>query len=489
MRTFSINTLGCKVNQYESQQIRELLEQLGLHKVESPEKPDLLVINTCCVTHTASAKSRRHIRRAQRQSPDGIVIVSGCLPTVQVGELSAPAKNVHLVRNRCDLGATLSHIADSKAACPVSQCAQSCPDSIIRAKNDSKIKYKNELCNHSKPFGPEFTAEVLPTLTSFEGQTRAFLKIQDGCDASCSYCIVPKTRPFVRSKPADAAVREAQTLVESGHREIVVTGVFLGAYGRDSVRRKSWPNQRNDYLADLLDRMAEIPDLARIRLSSLEPADVTPRLLDTFCKHRNIMPHLHLSLQSGSDTILKKMCRQYSVHECRERIESVKSRLDRPAITTDIIVGFPGETDADFQQTVDLAENAGFAKMHVFSFSPRKGTAAANMQSAVDNRVIKKRSEILRDLDVESGLKYRRQFIGETAEILLENDNGQLCGRSERYFMVYLKKAEKKLKKNDLVKVKLVENHKNGIIGGECRSQRRKVSKPGTFTEFPGITL
>jgi len=253
--------------------------------------------------------------------------------------------------------------------------------------------------------------------------------------------------------------------VEAGHREIVVTGVFLGAYGQESVRRKNWLNQQNDKLADLIDKMAEIPHLARIRLSSLGPADVTPRLLDTFCKNRNIMPHLHLSLQSGSDAVLKKMCRQYNSDEFREKVESAKLRLDRPAITTDIIVGFPGETDADFEQTVDLAKDAGFAKMHVFSFSPRKGTAAANMQGTVNNKVIKERSMILRNLNIELGRKYRQQFLGETAEILLENVNGRVCGRSERYFMVYLKKVEEKLKKNQLIRVRLLQNSKDGIFG------------------------
>jgi threonylcarbamoyladenosine tRNA methylthiotransferase MtaB len=305
----------------------------------------------------------------------------------------------------------------------------------------------------------------LPPITSFKDHTRAFLKIQDGCDGYCSYCIVPKTRPFVHSKPENAVLQEAQALVEAGHREIVITGVFLGAYGRESVRRKNWPNQRNDDFADLLDKMAEIPHLARIRLSSLEPADVTPRLLDTFCKHPKIMPHLHLSLQSGSNAVLKKMRRQYSADEFREKVELIKHQLDRPAITTDIIVGFPGETDADFEQTVDLAEEAGFAKMHIFSFSPRKGTAAANMQDTVDNRVIKDRSKILHNLNIELGQKYRQQFLGETAEILLESDDGQLCGRSERYFMVYLEKTEKKLKKNDMIRVKLVKYGKHGMLG------------------------
>ncbi len=457
MKTFSINTLGCKVNQYESQQIRELLHQLGLHKVEPLEKPDLLIINTCCVTHTASAKSRQYIRKAKKLSPGAVVVVCGCLPTVPIGEFNCTGKNVHLIRNRDNLAATLIQIANDKASALCIQSSQSCTNTTntIKAENRLKIKDKNE----SKYY------RMLPLLTSFSDHTRAFLKVQDGCDGHCTYCIVPKTRPFVRSKPADVVLREAQALVEAGHREIVVTGVFLGAYGQESVRRKNWPNQRNDNLANLLDKMTQIPHLARIRLSSLEPVDVTPRLLDTFCKHRNIMPHLHLSLQSGSNAVLKKMCRQYNADEFREKVESAKLRLDRPAITTDIIVGFPGETDADFEQTIDLAKDVGFAKMHVFSFSPRKGTAAANMQGTVNNKVVKERSRILHNLNIELSQKFRQQFVGEIAEILLENDDGQLCGRSERYFMVHLKKNERKVKKNDLICVKLLQNSKDGMIG------------------------
>jgi len=374
---------------------------------------------------------------------------------VQIGELHELGRNVHLISYRNKLAPTLSRIVSGKATTSDLQNLQSCPNTTIKTKNETKIKYKNEMTNQPK----------LPQLTSFTGKTRAFLKIQDGCDGYCSYCIVPKTRPFVRSNPADAVLRETQALVEAGHKEIVVTGVFLGAYGQETVRRKNWANQRNDKLAALLDKMAEIPHLARIRLSSLEPADVTSRLLDIFCKHRNIMPHMHLSLQSGSDAVLKKMCRQYIADEFRETIESIKSRLDRPAITTDIIVGFPGETDADFEQTVNLAKDVGFAKMHIFSFSPRRGTAAADIQHTVDNRVIKRRAQILHDLNTKLGLKYRQQFVGETTEILMENDHGRPCGRSERYFMVYLEKAEEKLEKNELVRVKLIENRENGAIG------------------------
>jgi len=470
MQTFSINTLGCKVNQYESQQIRELLERLGLHKVESTTTSDLVVINTCCVTHTASTKSRQHIRRAQKQSPDAVVVVSGCLPTTETGELSlglsrkgrltvltqcTPANNVHLIRNRSDLAATLCRIADPLGTATVSKTTQSRSNTPIKAKNNAEIKHKNRSENHLE----------LPSLTSFDGQSRAFLKIQDGCDGYCSYCVIPMTRPFVRSKPPGAVLKEAAALVESGHGEIVVTGVFLGAYGQETVKRKKWLHKQNDNMADLLDEMAEIPGLARIRLSSLEPADATPRLLDTFCRHRNIMPHLHLPLQSGSQAILKRMCRQYRADEFRKTVASIKSRLDRPAITTDIIVGFPGETQADFDQTVSLAKEVGFAKMHIFSFSPRRGTAAARMQDAIDGKVIRERSKIMQELDTQLGLEYRRQFLGGIAEILLEKDGGRACGRSERYFTVHLENADRRLKRNSVVRVKLLKNNENGMVG------------------------
>ena len=432
-----------------------MLEQLGLAQVEPSKKPDLFVVNTCCVTHTASAKSRQYIRKAQRINPDAVTVVCGCLPIIQIGELNELGKNIHLVSHRDNLAAILTQMVNGTTTPPDLQGTQTYKNIIIRPENGSKIKCKNNLDD----------LPGLPQLTSFTGQTRAFLKVQDGCDGYCTYCIIPKVRPLVHSKPAEVALQEAQALVEAGHREIVVTGIFLGAYGRESVRRKTWTGQQNNKLADFLDKMAQIPNLARIRLSSLEPADVTPRLVDTFCKHPNIMPHLHLSLQSGSDKVLKKMGRQYSADEFRQKVALVKSRLDRPAITTDIIVGFPGETDADFQQTIDLAKEVGFAKMHIFSFSPRKGTAAAVMQDAVDNRVIKKRTEILRDLEIELGRAYRQQFIGETAEILVENNNGRVCGRSERYFMVYLEKTTQKIERNEIVRTKLLQNGEDGVIG------------------------
>jgi len=236
-------------------------------------------------------------------------------------------------------------------------------------------------------------------------------------------------------------LQEAYNLVYAGHKEIVLTGIFLGAYGQNTVRRSQWDPAKKDTLACLVDQVAQLPQLERLRLSSLEPADVTDRLLDIFSKNRNVMPHLHLPLQSGSERILRKMRRQYTVAEFMQVVDRVRLRLDRPAITTDIIVGFPGETDEDFERTLDVSRAVQFAKMHVFSFSPRAGTAAAKMQPVVKAEVIKERSAILRDLDKELQAKFRAQFAGETVGVIVE-ETRPVRGRSERYFMVELDEKE-----------------------------------------------
>ena len=308
----------------------------------------------------------------------------------------------------------------------------------------------------------------LPLLTSFKEHTRAFLKVQDGCDGLCTYCIVPKVRLDVRSKPLFEAVLEAKALVAAGHKEIVVTGVNLGAYGRPArislheVSRNSndcgvSATLRESSLSVLLGRLAEVEGLRRIRVSSLEPGDISEGLLDVFCSHTNIMPHIHLSVQSGSDAILKRMCRQYGAAELREKIELIKRRLDRPAITCDIIVGFPGETEEDFQATVELAKWAGFSKMHIFPFSARMGTAAAKMKDKIQPKVVKERAEILRRLGGELGFKFREQFVGETCEVLLE-DTEPISGRCERYFVVKVQPNGQKLEKNSIVRAKIIKN-------------------------------
>jgi len=489
MQTFAIVTLGCKVNQYESQQIREFLEHLGLRCAQPPAHPDLIIVNTCCVTHTASAKSRQYIRRSQRLNPDAVLLVCGCLPSAQIGELHPLAENIHVIANRDELPSQLYRIIASHTSISQSKARRLTRIETQFAPNINQAKHLSARLQPAStgpaaqfPPGPRPTTggfnnpphlpavhpQHLPTLNAFKGHTRAFLKIQDGCDGRCTYCIVPRARPIVRSKPPELVVQEARALVAAGHREIVLTGVFLGAYGQLSVRRENWPDRRSDRLAELLDVLAEIPNLARIRLSSLEPADVTERLLEAFCRHPNIMPHLHLSLQSGSDAILRRMCRQYTADEFRASVELIKARLDRPAITTDIIVGFPGETDADFERTAKMAEDVGFLKMHIFAFSPREGTAAAKMKDAVARAVVKERTRVLQQLSAELGRRYREQFVGESAEVLVEDNNGTARGRSERYFMVCIDGVQGKLRRNELQVVRLVANREDGMAGRLC---------------------
>ncbi len=479
MRTFSISTLGCKVNQYEGQAIREFLEGLGLSAVEPNERPELVVINTCCVTATASAKSRQYIQRAGKLSPEAIRVVCGCLPAMKSREMTlSGGNNVRIVSKRDELPGLLTQIVIGETP-------------SIKPKNGIEIKDEGE---------SSANCPKLPLLTSFKGHTRAFLKVQDGCDGLCTYCIIPKVRPDVHSKPIDEAVVEAKQLVAAGHKEIVVTGVNLGAYGRSTTKKAQIADSATRMadkcrlsIVDLLERLAKVPGLMRIRVSSLEPGDISEELLDVFCKHPNIMPHIHLSVQSGSDNVLRKMGRRYDSAELKEKIALIKSRLDRPAITSDIIVGFPTETEEDFQATVELARLAGFSRIHTFAFSLREGTPAARLKDRVPSKVIKERSEILRKLGDELGRKFREQFIGENCEVLIEDPGSAdsskhtlgagtqpTSGRCERYFMVQVNSATKSLRheekqnslvlsnpcgKGEIVKVRITAVTEEGATG------------------------
>lgn len=420
MKTYAIDTLGCKVNQYEIQQIMQFLTDNGLLYVQNFDSAELIIIHTCSVTHTASAKSRQLIRKAQKQSPNAKIIVSGCLVKSDPQELKNLDQNLIFTPDLKDLFEILKKEIE--------------PNSFI----------DKELLLHK-----------------FQGQTRAFLKIQDGCDGFCSYCIIPKTRPVLTFKPADDVLIEAQSLVNAGHKEIVLTGIFLGAYGQTSVKRKNWPTGENPYLAEIIEKIAQMPDLKRLRLSSLEPADVTDRLLDVMKNCPNIMPHLHLSLQSGSDAILKKMNRQYAVRDFLKSIENINLQLDRPAITTDIIVGFPGETMQDFAQSLAVAKLAGFSKIHIFPFSKRKGTAAEKLQSPIDKEIIKQRILVLRELEKQLAMRFRIKFFGETVQVLIE-DEVKKTGRCERYYEIAVK-SDKPIAKGEIVKCKISDD-KTGKI-------------------------
>ncbi len=454
MKTYAIHTLGCKVNQYESQQIRQAMERSGLAISSRTHPADVVVVNTCCVTHIASSKSRQAIRRAHRARPDAAIIVTGCLTGGDRAELQH-LSDIHIVKDKTTLPAVLNRLFANKT--PVRH-------TDIRSKpaNIPKIKDKNGSLSQNNASGsplisPDagYQGQFMDPLHRFAGQCRAFLKIQDGCDASCTYCIIPKIRTNVCNKDVKSVLDEARNLITAGHREIVLTGIFLGAYGQTTARRKRWDAKNRDALAGLVDAVARLDGLQRLRLSSLEPLDVTDRLLDVMSAHPTIMPHLHLSLQSGSDTVLRKMARQYRIEDFIRVVKRVKAAFDRPAITTDIIVGFPGETQADFEQTLRVAEQVGFAKIHVFPFSLRKNTAAVKMAKLfgkIDGKELKRRCGALQELDYILQQRFRKSCAGLTENVLIEK-NRPLRGRCSRYFMVDVSAHAKGLKIGDSLAV------------------------------------
>lgn len=446
MKTFAIHTLGCKVNQYESQQIIQLLLDSGLSPSRPHEQPSLAVINSCCVTSIASAKSRQAVRKMLRRYPDIPVILVGCLPAGDADELrNLAGSNLIIIADKERLPAEISQLLHNSRRMDPPQC-------ISKTPIPDKIKDKN----HSNSLAKHDLPKSLKPLSLFAGHSRAFLKVQDGCDAFCSYCIIPRIRTKVCYKAVNSVLQEAQKLIDSGHKEIVLTGIFLGAYGQTTARRKKWDSNAQDNLPDLLEKLAGLPGMERIRLSSLEPADVTDRLLDVMKNHPNIMPHLHLPLQSGSAIILRKMCRQYAISEFIDVVNRVKTALDCPAITTDIIVGFPGETDADFEQTIEVAKAVGFAKIHVFGFSVRKNTPAAKMPNHLPANVIHQRTTILSELDRHLQSQYKLLFIDDVVNVLVESKRPP-AGRCERYFMVNLSSfpESKNLKSGQIIPVKL----------------------------------
>jgi threonylcarbamoyladenosine tRNA methylthiotransferase MtaB len=442
MQAFTITTLGCKVNQCDSSALLAQLRRYGLIQARPDQPCDLLVVNTCCVTTSAMRKSRQAIRKALRQSPKATVMILGCYATYHrarlaevLGDLDVPLKRSLIVGHHEDVLAKLNELLERKGDCATHKntttaegyCATQTPANLPARRNQA-------LAGRASGTGN------LPLVDNFEGHQRAFVKVQDGCDAFCSYCVVCYTRPRVTSKTIEQVETQCRKLISAGHREIVLCGVFLGAFGRDTAVRKRWASDEPPMLEELLGRIAELDGLWRVRLSSLEPGDVTPRLLDIYAARATVAPHFHLPLQSGSERILDKMNRQYTPEQFVRTIETLRSRLDRPAITTDIIVGFPGEGEAEFAQTLDLARLAGFAKIHAFPFSAIEPTAAWRYRhEAPRPEVVRERLGRLAELESDLAGRYSRQFLGQTLEGVVETTGlGSDIGRAmtDRYLRV-----------------------------------------------------
>lgn len=394
---FRIATLGCKVNQYESQFVRELLIENGYREAGRTDSVELAVVNTCTVTAEGDSKSRQLVRQIARANPGVKIVVMGCYATND-------------------------------------------PDAVRRLPGVAAvITDKRDLAGSLQPFG---VRKRLRGIRGFEGRHRAFVKVQDGCILDCTFCIIPKVRPGILSRRIDDIADEVRQLANNGFREIVLTGIHLGHYGIDlslGKPRKDW--QR---LWSLLDRLANIPGEFRIRLSSLEATDVTADVIRVMADYQErICPHLHLCLQSGSDRVLQRMQRRYRSAKFLARIDEFHIRLDEPAFTTDVIIGFPGETEAEFAETVATVRAAGFCKLHLFPYSPRKGTEAADHADQIPRAVIDERRAILLDVERELRLAYHHRLIGRQLQMLVESPDperpGWMRGSACRYVPLRLR--------------------------------------------------
>jgi len=367
-------TLGCKVNQYETQYVREALLGVGYEDAVEHEPAELCIVNTCTVTAEGDAKSRQAIRRLARRNPGAKIVVMGCYATRAPEEVAALPGVSQVVTDKREL-----------------------PDLLGR-----------------------FGVTDLPTgISGFGRRHRAYVKVQDGCLLRCSFCIIPYVRPQLVSRPMDHILDEVRRLVDRGYREVVLTGIHLGHYGVEWNR--SLPKHRWVRLSHLVRQIAELPGDFRVRLSSIEATEVTRELVEAMADYpEKIAPHLHISMQSGSDAVLRRMRRRWGAQRFIDRCRLVQERLDRPAITTDIIVGFPGETDADFQQTIDAARAVGFSKIHIFPFSPRHGTPAAAMPDPVAKHVQMERSRELAAVEAELRERYYRSLLGRRLRVLVE---------------------------------------------------------------------
>jgi len=392
-RTCRLVTLGCKVNQYETQHVKETLEVNGYREAAEGETADLCVVNTCTVTHEGDAKSRQLVRRLHEANPQAAIAVMGCYATRD-------------------------------------------PEAVARLPGVRKVIVdKSRLVEDLHDFG---VTRPAPGISRFDGHQRAFVKVQDGCLLNCSFCIIPKVRPVLRSRPVDDIVAEVARLVAGGCPEIVLTGIHLGHYGIDLSRGK--PKEQWSRLWHLVERLDRLPGDFRIRLSSLEAAEVRGELVDVLARARRICPHLHLCLQSGSDRILALMKRRYRVAGFLERCRRLRAALDRPAFTTDVIVGFPGESDADFEATCAVIREVGFSKIHIFSYSARKGTPAAELRDRVPPSVVAERRQRLLELEQELARQYWRTLLGTRLDVLVEGADprqpGHVRGTACRYVLV-----------------------------------------------------
>lgn len=412
MKKAALHNLGCKVNAYETEAMQEMLEQAGYEIVPFKEGADVYVINTCTVTNIADRKSRQMLHRARKLNPEAVVVAAGCYVQTQGEREIDPCIDIVIGNN---------HKKD-----------------LVRILREYEENREKDRAGEIGDINMTKEYESLH-LTRTGEHTRAYIKVQDGCNQFCTYCIIPYARGRVRSREMQDVEQEVRTLAGNGYQEVVLTGIHLSSYGIDFDGRR--------HLLDLIRAVHEIEGIRRIRLGSLEPGIVTEEFAEALASMPKICPHFHLSLQSGCDAVLKRMNRKYTSGEYYEKCRILRKYFDAPALTTDVIVGFPGETEAEFQESYDFVDKVDFYETHIFKYSKREGTKAASMPDQVDEQIKAQRSARLIELGEKKRKAYEKKFIGRTVEVLVEEDaviggKNVQTGHTKEYIKIALDSEE-----------------------------------------------
>lgn len=422
MKKVAFYTLGCKVNQYETEAMLEMFKKDGYVQVESEDFADVYVINTCTVTHMSDRKSRQYIRRMKKKNPDAIIAVVGCYSQVSPEEI-LDIEEVNLVMGTNERRQIVEEIKKIDANKKVSTV-----DDIMKVRAFEEIE-----------------------ISQSNGKTRAFMKIQDGCDRFCTYCIIPYARGGkVRSRSIESILEEANKLANNGYKEIVLTGIHVASYGKDL-------REEQITLLNVIKEIDKIEGIKRIRLSSVEPVLFTDDFVSEVSKMEKVCPHYHLSLQSGCDETLKRMNRRYTIEEYKTIVDRLRENIPNVAITTDVIVGFPGETNDEFSKTYEFLKEIELSQMHIFKYSPRKGTPAATMENQIDPQMKQLRSDKLLNLNKENFNKFASRFIDKELDVLFESNvvDGMYEGLTPNYIRVVVP-SEKDIQ-GEILKVKITK--------------------------------
>ena len=437
----AFHTLGCKVNQYETEAMKEQFRAAGCTVVGEEDTADVYVINTCTVTNLADRKSRQYIRRMKKKCPEAVIAVTGCYAQVKPEEVSA-LEEADIVAGTGEKNNILSYVQQF----------------MEERQRQTHIKSYDELTGYDDK----------GVITSMESRTRAYIKIQEGCDRFCSYCLIPFARGHVRSRNPEEIAEEAETLIRQGFKEIILTGINTALYGAEE--NFSYPLKPDEEAAGMrgieiiIKRINDLEGDFRIRLSSLEPTVINAAYVRELMKYDKLCHHLHLSVQSGSNHVLKLMNRRYDRSEYLEIVKVLREFDPLYGITTDIICGFPGETDKDFEDSLDIIEQVKFCKVHAFRYSKRRGTAAALMEGQVSGEVKKRRSDRLIEAGEKAAAEFMESCRNSVRPVLFEEVCGTLvAGYSDNYIKVYAEGGEDDL--NRIRNVKLSENYKDGMKG------------------------